>query len=206
MGYMPKRGLNVAQCEIAKFFKLHNSGLCEVIAMTVPRKSELFQEDLYPDTAAEEAAISGEEWYSGKDAEPILMALKDIFLAGSGLQNRSTGGSILRQASKRITDKTNRESAAMEAPAPASASVSKLGSMTKQGNSNNGESSAAASSSSSVSCALLFLFLFFFLNTFDRIKLTLITENALTLLTLDIYMYKSTLTIYPMLATTRYFI
>lgn len=151
MGYMPKRGLNVAQCEIAKFFKLHNSGLCEVIAMTVPRKSELFQEDLYPDTAAEEAAVSGEEWFGGKDAEPVLMALKDIFLAGSNVQNRSTGGSILRQPSKRITDKTNRESTAMEAPAPApaSASVSKLGSMVKQSHNNNGESSAAASHSSS---------------------------------------------------------
>lgn len=159
MGYMPKRGLNVAQCEIAKFFKLHNSGLCEVIAMTVPRKSELFQEDLYPDTAAEEAAISGEEWFSGKDADPVLMQLKDIFLAGSSGQTRSAGGSILRQASKRITDKTNRESATIDSPA--SASVSKLGnSMIKQANSNNGESSAAASSSSSVRYAF-FLFIFY---------------------------------------------
>ena len=36
-------------------------------------KSELFQEDLYPDTAAEEAAISAEEWFNGKDANPILV-------------------------------------------------------------------------------------------------------------------------------------
>ena len=186
MGYMPKRGLNVGQCEIAKFFKLHNSGLCEVIAMTVPRKSELFQEDLYPDTAAEEAAISGEEWFSGKDADPVLMALKDIFLAGSSGQNRSAGGSILRQASKRITDKTNRESAAMEAPAPApaSASVSKLGSMVKQSNSNNGESSAAAShSSSSVSLAFFCFVLPFF---FILKKSPFISENALLLILLII--------------------
>ena len=42
--------------------------------MTVPRKSELFQEDLYPDTAAEEPAISGEEWFNGKDADPVLVS------------------------------------------------------------------------------------------------------------------------------------
>lgn len=44
--------------------------------MTVPRKSELFQEDLYPDTLSDEAALSAEEWVEGKDAEPILISLK----------------------------------------------------------------------------------------------------------------------------------
>uniref|UniRef100_G1R507 Coronin n=1 Tax=Nomascus leucogenys TaxID=61853 RepID=G1R507_NOMLE len=36
MGYMPKRGLDVNKCEIARFFKLHEK--CEPIIMTVPRK------------------------------------------------------------------------------------------------------------------------------------------------------------------------
>lgn len=50
MGYMPKRGLDVNKCEIARFFKLHERQY-EPIIMTVPRKSDLFQDDLYPDTA-----------------------------------------------------------------------------------------------------------------------------------------------------------
>uniref|UniRef100_A0A8C7EIT4 Coronin n=1 Tax=Neovison vison TaxID=452646 RepID=A0A8C7EIT4_NEOVI len=37
MGYMPKRGLEVNKCEIARFYKLHERR-CEPIAMTVPRK------------------------------------------------------------------------------------------------------------------------------------------------------------------------
>lgn len=45
--------------------------------MTVPRKSELFQEDLYPDTIGDTAAQSAEDWKSGQDAEPILISLKD---------------------------------------------------------------------------------------------------------------------------------
>lgn len=45
--------------------------------MTVPRKSELFQEDLYPDTIGDTSALSAEEWMEGKDAEPILISLKD---------------------------------------------------------------------------------------------------------------------------------
>lgn len=45
--------------------------------MTVPRKSELFQEDLYPDTIGDTAALSAEEWLEGKDIDPILISLKD---------------------------------------------------------------------------------------------------------------------------------
>lgn len=35
---MPKRGCDVSICEISKFYRLNNSGLCQVISMTVPRK------------------------------------------------------------------------------------------------------------------------------------------------------------------------
>ncbi|KAL8599971.1 hypothetical protein ACOMHN_038970 [Nucella lapillus] len=76
IGFMPKLGLNVNHCEIARFYKLHNNGLCEVIPFTVPRKSELFQDDLYPDTAAPEAAISADDFFQGTDAEPVMVSLK----------------------------------------------------------------------------------------------------------------------------------
>lgn len=77
VGYMPKRGCDIHNCEIARFYKLHSRGFCEVITFTVPRKSDLFQDDLYPDTQADTPALSAEEWAAGKDAEPILMSLKD---------------------------------------------------------------------------------------------------------------------------------
>lgn len=78
MGYMPKRGLEVNKCEIARFYKLHERK-CEPIVMTVPRKSDLFQEDLYPDTAGPDPSIDADEWFSGKNGEPILISLKDGF-------------------------------------------------------------------------------------------------------------------------------
>ena len=40
-------------------------------------QSELFQEDLYPDTPGDTAAITAEEWEAGKDAEPLLISLRD---------------------------------------------------------------------------------------------------------------------------------
>jgi coronin-1B/1C/6 len=38
IGFMPKRGCDVLNCEIARLFKLHSRGFCEVISFTVPRK------------------------------------------------------------------------------------------------------------------------------------------------------------------------
>ncbi|XP_029735516.1 coronin-1C-A isoform X2 [Aedes albopictus] len=83
IGMMPKRGCDVSTCELARFYRLNNSGLCQVISMIVPRKSELFQEDLYPDTLADEASISAEDWISGSDADPQLVSLKGGYVSQS---------------------------------------------------------------------------------------------------------------------------
>ncbi|XP_070706619.1 coronin-1C-A-like isoform X2 [Pempheris klunzingeri] len=80
MGYMPKRGLDVNKCEISRFYKLHERK-CEPIIMTVPRKSDLFQDDLYPDTAGPDPALESEEWFAGKNGGPILISLKDGYVS-----------------------------------------------------------------------------------------------------------------------------
>ncbi|XP_037543865.1 coronin-6 [Nematolebias whitei] len=79
MGFMPKRGVDVTKCEIARLFKLHDKK-CEPITMTVPRKSDLFQDDLYPDTAGPEPAMEPDEWLDGRDEDPILMSMKDGYV------------------------------------------------------------------------------------------------------------------------------
>ncbi|XP_034827917.1 coronin-6 isoform X1 [Maniola hyperantus] len=92
IGMMPKRGCDVATCEIAKFYRLNNSGLCQVVSMTVPRKSELFQEDLYPDTLSDEASQTADEWLAGEDAEPCTMSLKEraLLVQGGYVSGRAT--------------------------------------------------------------------------------------------------------------------
>jgi len=80
IGWMPKRGVNVNQNEIARCYKLHNKNLCEVIPFTVPRKSELYQDDLYPDTAADVPAISAEEWLEGTNCDPVRVSMKEGFV------------------------------------------------------------------------------------------------------------------------------
>jgi len=77
MGWMPKRGCDVLSCEIARFYKLHTKGLCEVLTFTVPRKSDLFQDDIYPDTQADVPALTAEEWISGETKPPVLISLRE---------------------------------------------------------------------------------------------------------------------------------
>ncbi|CAG2164697.1 unnamed protein product [Oppiella nova] len=81
LGVMPKRGLDVYRCEVFRFYKLHATRpVCEPISMIVPRKSQQFQSDIFPDTPAPTPALSADEWLSGKNRNPILINLK----TGSG--------------------------------------------------------------------------------------------------------------------------
>lgn len=88
-GFLSKRGVDVNKCEIARFYKLHERKV-EPISMTVPRKSDLFQGDLYPDTAGLEPALLAEEWIAGQDAPPLLVSLSGGYSASSSKHSRDT--------------------------------------------------------------------------------------------------------------------
>ncbi|XP_044009355.1 coronin-2B-like isoform X3 [Aphidius gifuensis] len=77
LGVMPKRGITTSACEVFRFYKLHAiRGMCEPISMIVPRKSDQFQEDLYPDTVGTTPALSAKDWISGMNCPPVLISLK----------------------------------------------------------------------------------------------------------------------------------
>ncbi|XP_043940005.1 coronin-1B isoform X2 [Protopterus annectens] len=97
MGFMPKRGLDVNKCEIARFYKLLERK-CEPIIMTVPRKSDLFQDDLYPDTAGPEPALEAEDWVDGKNADPILISLKDGYVPTKQRDLKVTKKNVLHES------------------------------------------------------------------------------------------------------------
>ena len=76
-GVMPKRGLDSSSCELFRFYKLHaTKDVVEPISMIVPRKSNTFQEDIFPDTAAPIPALTAEEWLTGLDSWPRLMSMR----------------------------------------------------------------------------------------------------------------------------------
>lgn len=43
-------------------------------------QSDLFQDDLYPDTAGLEAALEAEDWLGGRDEDPVLVSLRDGYI------------------------------------------------------------------------------------------------------------------------------
>uniref|UniRef100_A0A6I8RJB6 Coronin n=1 Tax=Xenopus tropicalis TaxID=8364 RepID=A0A6I8RJB6_XENTR len=121
MGYMPKRGLDVNKCEIARFYKLHERK-CEPIIMTVPRKSDLFQDDLYPDTAGPEAPIEAEDWFDGKNADPVLISLKQGYVPTKGRDLNVVKKNILgsKPAAHKKAEPASTPKKMTETPHPAS--------------------------------------------------------------------------------------
>ncbi|KAG5844917.1 hypothetical protein ANANG_G00133240 [Anguilla anguilla] len=102
MGVMPKRGLDVCSCEVFRFYRLVTiKSLIEPLSMIVPRRSESYQEDIYPMTAGDRPAMTAGEWFTGMDKGPVLMSLKpgsrladlypekDTSLGGTPYQSRA---------------------------------------------------------------------------------------------------------------------
>ncbi|KAJ1555416.1 Coronin-2B, partial [Nowakowskiella sp. JEL0078] len=100
LGFLPKRACNIAECEVARIFKVHPT-FVEPISFKVPRKagklkkkqikinllfslkSDAFQGDLFPDTIGPEPAMSSDEFFAGKTLPPKLISLEHGFSASA---------------------------------------------------------------------------------------------------------------------------
>jgi len=71
---LPKRVCRTADCEVTRMLKLCTSSV-EPLSFIIPRKSELFQADLYPDCRSNKAALKAADFFGGKDHAPLLMSL-----------------------------------------------------------------------------------------------------------------------------------
>ncbi|KAH9913090.1 microtubule binding protein [Epithele typhae] len=76
MCFLPRRGLSVSDCEIARAFKVAASSI-EAIGFIVPRKSDSFQSDIFPPAPSAEPSLTSAEFFSGKTAPPNLVSLED---------------------------------------------------------------------------------------------------------------------------------
>ncbi|KAI0693833.1 hypothetical protein BC835DRAFT_1275451 [Cytidiella melzeri] len=74
MCFLPRRALNVSECEIARAYKIYGSSV-EPIAFIVPRKADSFQSDIYPPAPSSEPALTAGEFFAGKTAPPKLVSL-----------------------------------------------------------------------------------------------------------------------------------
>ncbi|KAI5959108.1 CRN1 [Candida theae] len=77
---VPKHSVNVKENEVLRAFKTVLDTSIEPISFIVPRRSELFQSDIYPDCPSTTPALSAEEWLDGKEVNgPVLMNMEALY-------------------------------------------------------------------------------------------------------------------------------
>jgi hypothetical protein len=117
---MPKKEMDYMKCEVMRFFKLqHTKNLVEPISMTVPRKSDMFQADIFPPCLSGEPALSAEEWIGGVDKDPILMSF-----GGDGQTVTSSGPRVRSAAAPKKKVVAAKQEPEKKAPARQASDVS----------------------------------------------------------------------------------
>ncbi|KAI5284676.1 Coronin-like protein crn1 [Ascosphaera acerosa] len=85
IGFMPKRGVNMHDNEVVRAFKTVSDSYIEPISFIVPRRSEQFQDDIYPPTTGLTPAMGAADWFGGKDGVPPLLDMASLF-EGHGMK------------------------------------------------------------------------------------------------------------------------
>lgn len=76
----PKASVSLKDNEILRAFKTVNDNMIEPISFIVPRKSETFQQDIYPDCPSDKPALTAEEFFAGKDCNgPLLISMRSLY-------------------------------------------------------------------------------------------------------------------------------
>ncbi|KAJ5179944.1 Actin-binding protein [Penicillium capsulatum] len=103
IAFMPKRGVNMHENEVARAYKTVNDSYIEPVSFIVPRRSENFQDDIYPPTVGLTPAMGPSEWLEGKEAIPPKISMASLY-EGQGL--------------KEVSGVEEKPTGAMDAPAP----------------------------------------------------------------------------------------
>lgn len=88
---VPKRGLDVMKHETARIMKVTNTAGVHPLTFAVPRKSDAFQDDIFPPAASATPAHSFAEWIGGSSKAPVTMSLNPKDRGTNGTTN---GGKI----------------------------------------------------------------------------------------------------------------
>jgi coronin-1B/1C/6 len=78
LAFMPKRGVNTHANEVMRAYKTVNDQYIEPISFVVPRRAEMFQDDIYPPATGSKPAMSSGEWLDGKTARPAKIDMGDL--------------------------------------------------------------------------------------------------------------------------------
>lgn len=80
IAFLPKRGVDLHDNEVARAFKTVNDAYIEPISFIVPRRAEVFQGDVYPPTTGTKPALSSSDYFAGKPtAFPPKISLESVY-------------------------------------------------------------------------------------------------------------------------------
>lgn len=77
--FIPKLACDTSICEIAVALRLMKD-MVQPVSFQVPRKSDMFQADIYPDTYAGVPALSEDQYLGGADKDPPVVRLLFCFV------------------------------------------------------------------------------------------------------------------------------
>ncbi|KAK4983850.1 Coronin-like protein crn1 [Elasticomyces elasticus] len=79
IAFLPKRGVNTHENEVARAYKTTHDTMVEPISFIVPRRAEVFQDDIYPPTVGSKPAMSAGDWFGGKEGLPPKISLESLY-------------------------------------------------------------------------------------------------------------------------------
>jgi len=88
---VPKRGLDIMGCESVRLLKITNTDGIHPLKFIVPRKSEAFQDDIFPPAPSGTPAHTCAQWIGGSSKMPNTMALDPKSMAAAGVGGKSNG-------------------------------------------------------------------------------------------------------------------
>lgn len=105
--FLPKRGLDLANNEIAKGVRLTTNHI-EYVSFKVPRRGGGFQPDLYPPIRSQEPAMTAADYFGGKNADPLRVELN--LESSFAASNKSVSFSAAPTSSPALVQQTSASS------------------------------------------------------------------------------------------------
>ncbi|EXJ64682.1 hypothetical protein A1O7_01020 [Cladophialophora yegresii CBS 114405] len=123
VAFVPKRGVNLHENEVARAYKTVNDSYIEPISFIVPRRAETFQEDIYPPTTGLKPAVSSKEWFDGADGLPPKISMESLY-EGTGVKEiPAEEAKPVKKAPEAIKAVEPKKAVAEPAPEPTPAAI-----------------------------------------------------------------------------------
>ena len=123
VAFLPKRGVNTHENEVMRAFKTVNDSYIEPISFLVPRRAEVFQDDIFPPTVGLKPAMSGKEWLDGKEDLPPKIDLASVYAGEEPTEVASDYKPAARAPSPKVPSPTKKAPEPSPEPTPPASSL-----------------------------------------------------------------------------------